>query len=215
MKTVYIPFNMIVDIDSGIIRLLELTQVIPEYPVNKLKSFLLKRVNINPIPEYNKLRDLNIMESAYDVIMDKHYDKLLPLSLLTDLIAFVSNTHKMGLTNELRITIGCDYEFEMEYIKTISNSFKCDIETCLNMNVDLNSFDYIYIKEFNEYYIDYLINTVKIKAKRLYVADYNFNKIYEGGQYIIDPTLHLLLHNEGNILSTVSLYNKKPSGGNK
>ena len=213
MKTVYIPFNMIVDIDSGLIRLIEKTQNIPEYSINRLKSFLLKRININPIQEYNKIRNIDVLESAYDVILDKYYESILPLSLLTDMIAFVLNTYKLGLTNELRITVGCNYECEMEYMKKISSSIEYSIETVLNEQVDLNTFDYIFIKHLDGYYVDYLMNVVKIKAKRLYVADYNFNKIYENDEYMIDPELHLILSTTGNILSTVSVYNKKPSGG--
>ena len=39
---VYIPFNMIVDTDFGIIRIIEFFNQLPKYDNNQVKSFLLK-----------------------------------------------------------------------------------------------------------------------------------------------------------------------------
>jgi hypothetical protein len=212
MKKVYIPFNMIIDTDFGLIRLLEKTQNLKQFSVNKLKSFLIKRNSVNPITDYRKITNVNISDAAYDRVLDKYYDKVLLESTVTDLIAFVINTHKLGLTDELSIVVGCDFQSEIDFLDKISTSIEYNIETCLTEETDLNEYDYIFIKHFDECYIDYLINVVKLKAKRIYVADYNFNKIYENGEYIFDPELHLLLNSEGNILSSVTLYNKKPGG---
>ena len=41
---VYVPFNTIVDIDFGVIRVIESVIGITEYPTNKLKSFLLNNI---------------------------------------------------------------------------------------------------------------------------------------------------------------------------
>ena len=41
----YIPFNMIIDTDVGIIRLVERLYDLSEYPINSLKSFLLRRAS--------------------------------------------------------------------------------------------------------------------------------------------------------------------------
>ena len=92
---VYIPFNMIIDTDFGMIRLIEKIHNLSEYPVNKLKSFLLKREYENPIPEYNKVRQINMSEYAYDILLDKYYNMLLSLSTETDMISFVINTYKI------------------------------------------------------------------------------------------------------------------------
>ena len=207
---VYIPFNMVVDIDFGIIRLFEKLNDLPERPVNKLKSFLLKRENENPIPSYCVLKQIEYPERLYETIMEKHYEKALKLSGLTDILSFVINTHKLGLSNEMEITIGCNYESDIEYLKSILSSLNYTIDMELNIKIKLNDFDYIFVKVLDEYYVDYLENN-KIHGKRLYVADYGFNTLVdeESQTVIIDPVLHLRLESMGNVVSTISIYNKK------
>lgn len=207
---VYIPFNMIVDIDFGIIRLVEKLNKLPEYSTNKLKSFLLKRENENPIPIYSALRQIEIDDSLYGTIMENHYDKVLKLSGMTDILSFVINTHKLGLSNEMEITIGCNYESDIEYLKSKLSSLNYSIDMELNTNIKLDNFDYIFVKVLDEYYVDYLENN-KINGKRLYVADYGFNTLVdeESQSIIIDPVLHLRLESMGNVVSTISIYNKK------
>ena len=87
---------------------------------------------------------------------------------------------------------------------------------CLNTDIVLNDFDCIFTKFIDNYYVDYLLDTVQIKGKRIYVADYNFNTIYDDEHelVIIDPEIHIRLESEGNIISLVTLYNKKQNGGN-
>lgn len=208
---VYIPFNMIVDTDFGIIRLIEKVQDIPEYPINKLKSFLLKRENENPVLGYNRIRELDLPESTYNVILQKYYKSVLPLSQLTDMVSFVLNTYKLGLYNEVEIIVGCDLDCEVEFLKIITSKLDYNIDIQLNTRLDLNRFDCIFTKYFDEYYVDYLINNLKISGKKIYVADYNFNTLYddETQQYMIDPLLHMELESKGNIVYLVSLYNKK------
>lgn len=208
---VYIPFNMIIDTDFGIIRVIEKLNKITEYSTNKLKSFLLKRYNENPIPEYCKLRNLDSSEYLYDFILQKSYDKILRISTLTDMISFVINTYKLGLYNEVNIMIGCDYESEIEYLKSLLSSLDYDIDMSLNTDINLNDYDCIFTKYLDEHYVNYLINTVKIEKKRIYVADYNFNSLYDedSNQRIISPLLQIPLEANGNIIHLVSLYNKK------
>lgn len=209
---VYIPFNMIVDTDFGIIRLTEKLNNISEYSVNQIKSFLLKRYFENPVPEYCQLRKLdNTSEYLYDVLLSKFYEKILPKSTLTDMIAFVINTYKLGLANEVNIIVGCDYECEIDYLKSILSSIDYDIEMDLNANINLNDYDCIFTKYIDEFYVEYLVENVKLEGKRIYVADYNFNTLYddESKERIISPVLQIPLESNGNIIHLVSLYNKK------
>lgn len=209
---VYIPFNMIVDTDFGIIRLTEKLNKLPEYSVNKTKSFLLKRYFENPVPEYCKLRELDInSEYLYDILLSNFYEKVLHQSTLTDMISFVINTYKLGLANEINIVVGCDHEYEIEFLKTILASIDYDIDMELNININLNDYDCIFTKYIDEFYVEYLIENVKLKGKRIYVADYNFNTLYddESKERIISPVLQIPLESNGNILHLVSIYNKK------
>ena len=208
---VYIPFNMIVDTDFGIVRILENMNKIPEYSANQIKSFLLKRYNINVIPEYSMLRDISADEYLYDMILQNFYDKLLPVSGLTDMVSFIINTYKLGLYNDVNIMVGCNYDSEIEYLKSILSSIDYDIDMSLNMDINLNDYDCIFTKYIDEFYVDHLVNRVKIKGKRIYVADYNFNTLYddETNERIINPLLQIPLEANGNIVHLVSLYNKK------
>jgi len=209
--SIYIPFNMIIDIDSGVLRLIEKVEKIDELPNNKLKSFLLRRHNENPILEYCKLRDINVLESTYDIILEKFYKAAINLSLKTDLIGFIINTYKLGVSNEVIITVGCNNEYEIEYINSVLSSFKIKVNAVLSEKIDLNEYDCIFTKVMDEYYLEYLTDIVKIHGKKIYVADYMFNTINdtEKGIYAIDPAIHIKLESNGNILFFVSVYNKK------
>lgn len=209
---VYIPFNMIVDTDFGIIRLTEKLNKLPEYSVNKMKSFLLKRYFEDPVPEYCKLRELDInSEYLYEILLSKFYEKVLRQSTLTDMISFVINTYKLGLANEVNIVVGCDHECEIEYLKSILSSIDYDIDMELNININLNDYDCIFTKYIDEFYVEYLVDNIKLEGKRIYVADYNFNTLYddESKERIISPEFQIPLESDGNILHLVSLYNKK------
>ena len=208
----YIPFNMIVDTDFGIIKFTEKYFNISEYSKNKLKSFLIHRTGENPIPEYCDLRKLDKEKagSLYETMIERYYSAVLKLSNMTDILSFVINTYKLGFSNDLEITIGCNTEEEMNFLKKSLSSLKFTITMVLNKDINLNDFEYIFTKYLDSYYIDYLINN-KIKAKRLYVANYGFNTIVdeESGTTIIDPVLHMRLESEGFVVNTISVYNKK------
>lgn len=211
---VYIPFNMIVDTDFGIIRFYEKYKEIPEYPKNKLKAFLINRKEENPLLEYRELRKLDLSDitenNLYSLMIQNHYESILKLSNLTDLLALVINTHKLGLANEMEITIGCNSEEEINFFKSITSSLKYSIITKLNSSLKLNDFDYIFIKVLDKYYTEYLLNN-NISGKRLYVANYRFNTLVdeERNETIIDPEIHMSLESEGDVISLISIYNKK------
>lgn len=214
---IYIPFNMLIDTDFGIIRIVEKITKIDSYPVNKIKSFLLNRENQNPIYEYRNERDIICSSYIYDLILKKYYEKVLPISELTDLILFVINTYKLGVSSEMEITIGCNEKCEIDYLTKVLSSFNYPLNIEENINIKLNEFDSIFIKYLDEDYADYLLEVAKLSAKKIYVADYKFNTIYdkENDTRIIDPIIHMKLESEGNMLYTVSLYNKKPKGDKK
>lgn len=208
----YIPFNMIVDTDFGVVRYTERYFNISEYPINKLKSFLLHRTEENPIPEYCDLRKLDKekIDGLYEEMLEKYYSSVLKFSNMTDLLSFIINTYKLGLSNDMEITIGCNTEEELEFFNRSVSSLNFTITTVLNESINLNDFDYIFTKYLDTYYVDYLFNN-KIHAKRLYVANYGFNTLLdeETGYQMIDPVLHMRLESEGFVVNTISLYNKK------
>ena len=208
---VYIPFNMIVDTDFGVIRFVEDVNRLSEYPVNKLKSFLINRESENPIPEYCELRNVYCVAS-YNLLMEteKFYNAILKLSKVTDIMSLVINTHKLGLASEMDIIIGCNTEMEIQHLKDILSKLRYGIKIELNSNIKLNDFDYVFTKCLDEYYVEYLISN-GINRKRLYVADYKFNTIIdpESKKVGINPELHMELESHGIIVSTISIYNKK------
>lgn len=206
----YIPFNMIVDTDVGVLRLVERIHKLPEYSVNKMKSFLIKRENEDPIPEFSNLRKINSSDGLYGIMLESRYQGVLNASGMTDILSFVINTYKLGLSNEMQITIGCNRKMEIEYLKSKLSSLNYSIDMQLNKDIKLNDFDYIFTKVLDQYYVDYLENN-KIQGKRLYVADYRFNTLIdeESQSVIIDPIQHMRLESMGIIVSTISIYNKK------
>lgn len=209
----YIPFNMIIDTDYGVIQVIDEVQEIPHLNKNQIKSFLLNRRNENLISEYNKIRNIQLIESAYDLILDDHYKLVLSLSEITDIIGFVINTHKFGLTRDLKITVGCDLDVEREFIqqKLQGIAFNC----VMNSDIKLDQFDYIMAKSLDESYADYLLDVENLEGKRIYVADYHFNTLYseETHEHIIDPFVQMKFESKGNILCLITPYNKKINGG--
>lgn len=206
----YIPFNMIIDTDAGVVRVAEKMHNIPEYPVNKLKSFLLNRTDINPLPEYAKLRKVEIPDYAYNSIITVGYPSVLALSFITDILAFVINTYKLGYSNDINITIGCDNPQEIEHLKKVLSNLEFSLNITLNSKLDLNDFDYIFTKYINEFYVDDIVNNKKLTAKRLYISDHKLNTLSdENGNKIIDIQYHIPLESNGIVLNLISIYNKK------
>lgn len=206
----YIPFNMILDTDVGVIRLVEKLHNLSEYPINKLKAFLLNREDINPVPEYAKLREVNIPDYVYETIITKGYPSVLKLSKVTDILVFVMNTYKLGLSNEMQITIGCDTQDEVDCLTRKLSKLDYTLDIRLNNELKLDDYDYIMSKYINEYYVDNLINNKKLRGKRLYISDHKFNvMIDEDGNKIIDLEYHIPLESAGIILSLITIYNKK------
>lgn len=208
----YIPFNMIVDTDVGVIRVVERLNKLTEYPINKLKSFLLRREDINPVPEYCKLRGVEMTEEAYGLILTKGYPSVLKLSKVTDILAFVINTYKLGLSNEMEITIGCDMQEEIDCLMKKLSKLDYSLDIRLNSELNLNDFDYIFNKYIDENYVKDLLENKKISGKRLYISDHDFNVLIDGdGNRIIDLEYHVPLESNGIVLSLISIYNK-PKG---
>lgn len=206
----YIPFNMIVDTDVGVLRLVEKINKLPEYSVNKIKSFLIKRENEDPIPEFSTLRKIQSSDGLYGIMLESRYQGVLNASGMTDILSFVINTYKLGLSNEMEIIIGCNRELEIEYLKSKLSALNYSFDMQLNKDIKLKDFDYIFTKVLDQYYVDYLESN-DIRGKRLYVADYRFNTLIdeESQSVIIDPIQHMRLESMGIIVSTISIYNKK------
>ena len=143
-------------------------------------------------------------------IITKGYSTVLKLSKVTDILAFVMNTYKLGLSNEMEITIGCDMPEELEYLKKKLSKLEYSLDIRLNSELKLNDFDYIFNKYINEDYVKDLIENKKIRGKRLYISDHNFNVfIDQDGNKIVDLEYHIPLESNGIVLSLISIYNKK------
>ena len=101
----YIPFNMIIETDVGVLKSIEKVNNLPEWSINKFKSFLIKREEMNPLPEYCKLRNIEYEDGIYEMIINKFYKKVVELSIPTDLLSFVINTYKLGISKSFIITV--------------------------------------------------------------------------------------------------------------
>lgn len=206
----YIPFNMIVDTDFGIIRIIEKLYNIQEYPIDKIKSFLLKRKNENPVPEYCNLRGIENQDYLYSMIIIDYYKLVLKLSKMTDILSFVINTYKLGLSNDMEITIGCETPDEVNHLIQKLSKLNYSLDIRLNDEINLDDYEYIFNKYINEDYVNYFLKEKKLKGKRLYISDHDLNVLIDDdGNRIIDPLYHIPLESNGIILSLISIYNRK------
>lgn len=212
---VYIPFDIIVDTDFGIIRMINKLNGLESKNINKIKSFLIKRTNPNPVEEYCELESVTKQDITYDEFYNKmmskeHYRYILLMSEFTDMLSFIINTSKLGLNSEVFITIACNNEEEVNYLSSKLSKLKMTPDIRLSKDIDINDYEYIFVKYLNDNYIKNLEDN-GIRGKRLYVADYGFNTIYdeEIDANIVLPMYHIALESLGIAVCTVSLYNKK------
>lgn len=177
-QNLLIPFNCLVDIDFGMIKLIEnefldsdyIDRSIYKYSDNQITYILLNRLYENALSvvmmEYNDFLESNIYGS--------YKSKILSLSRYTDIINILITTKKLNLLN---ITILCRDLQEEQFIRKHIMSFNENIRIIINDDIAKINFDL-----YNTIFIDRISNLEKIKNNiplnniYLYKARYNLEK---------------------------------------
>ena len=186
---VLIPFNMMVDIDMGLIKLLEFEYNNDEYfeqgilnAPEEIQQYLLNnRTDRNPLSIVFKKDDPELMEDLYNQFMEKEYQNILELSCNTALVN-IADTLKTTMDQIIRITVLCKSKTEENLLKLR----KIPLFRTLIMYpeaIDLSKYDTLYIKDIND--LDKFKKN--IFKKNIYVANYGFNIIKDPEQ--VSPLL--------------------------
>ena len=121
---VLVPFNLIVDTDMGLIKLLEFDYSNTEYfhegilnTEEENQQYLLNtRNNRNPLSIVFKKDDPELMDDLYKQFIEKEYDNILQLSCNTSL-ANLANALREDISQVIRLTILCQSKAEENIIK--------------------------------------------------------------------------------------------------
>lgn len=211
--TPIIPFNLIVDTDFGLIRMIDkmyhntdtFYSSLLSMPDKNLIYLLYHRKNENPLYIVSKDKeDLETMNSYYDQFIESEYVKILKYSCTTS----IHNLIKLSLTTDgvIKPCILCRNNLEKEFLSKIDKDTfsKCAIEISQLEYLNLNGFDPIYVKNYK----DAIKSYKTLLGKNIYVAGYRFN-MYEDESMkepMLNPDIYKVLGNANEIKIT-SIYN--------
>lgn len=212
---VLIPFECIVDIDMGLIKLLKFEYRNPEYffkgildgPDDCIEYELINRKNRNPlsIPTNMSKVDDETIGNWYQQFIEKEYTKIMELSTSTSLADLVKlssfNTDKV-----LRTTILCSNDEEANIVRKRSYG-ETTIVVDTNDTFDMTKYDAVYLKDV--YDIEQYTGVI---GKTIYVANYAFNMLDndESDDVVLDYT-PLIKYLDDNEIRVYTVYNLDPT----
>lgn len=180
--TALIPFDMVLDVEVGLIRLIKY-----EYSNNKVfdqvilsndnniffKDILSKRKNKNPLTviatdEYKN--NLSLLDELYTQFMEREYKEILELSPPTSLFDMI-NISMVYRSSGISCSIWCKSILEhKEYTSRLGARCRSIIDEPLAKNIELAVFGNIYIHDYPD-----ILNFLNLKGKNIFVSNYRYN----------------------------------------
>lgn len=176
-----IDFEMLVNVDYGIIKLIKRDYNNGEYIdldyLDKVKdSVLISELYLrdyeNPLELVLKDDYINQADGLLNQIYKEKYKDVLDLSVMTNvssLMQMYTNGQYMS-NDEFSVTVLCKNLIEEHYIK-LKNPEYNTLVVSDKKKVDVNMYDYFYIKNFKD-----LLDYNRLLKKNLYIARYGFNR---------------------------------------
>ena len=180
MVTSTVPFNMIVDTDLGLWKLIQdqypninffYQGLIYERDLNFMKYFMVSRLDKNPLKSLMKPDYISQADSLYDEFMDTKYDEILKLSENTGIFELICRSK--GVNDVMRFTVLCKDQREVDEVLKRFSRYKVKVSTIIYEDlkkVDISSYGSIYIKDIHDFF---LYN--KVEGKNVIVGNYGFN----------------------------------------
>ena len=178
ITNILVPFNLLIDIDMGLIKLVQYDYHNTEYFYEGMMNAdevsqqyaLVTRTNKNPLSILTKEEiDQETIDELYKQFMEKEYDQILELSSNTMISNFIFTLNKSNNSDIIRITALCNSQKEVDLLKYREiNVYKTIIGSA--KDVSLSSIDTIIVKD-----IDDLDNFRYLHMMNIYIADYWFN----------------------------------------
>lgn len=211
---VLVPFELMIDTDMGLIKLLEFDYNNDEYfypgilnAGEEAQQYLLNtRKNKNPLSIACKKDDQELIDDLYNQFMEKEYDQILMLSCNTNLVD-LANVLKISADQVIRLTVLCKDIREKKLLEhrkiSLFRTLVCNYEA-----VDLSKYDTIYVKDAQD--LDKFKKS--IFRKNIYIANYGFNVTMDPERVMpLLPEETLYKYGGMNELYVVSVYQFDPN----
>lgn len=206
---VLIPFDMVIDIDCGLLKYIEFNKNDPNYfrtlllkvDDNSYKHLLVNRPTHNPISMIYRedVLTLDDINELYNQFMKQKYDDILKLSPDTDLFNLLLKANTMD--NALLYTVLCKDEKQKHLFEQRKGKAHEIIVLEENLDsLDTSKYGHIYVKYFED-----ALEFNDLKNKTIYVANYNFNMEEIEGNIIPKPEIALEIM-EDNLIKTIDVY---------
>lgn len=208
LLTPLIPFNVIVETDVGLLSLiykeyLDEDVFDPSYfekkTVKQMVLDLYRRKDKNPLSLCIREEYKDMQDEFYAQFMEREYDKILDLSVITEMYRVVSSFNN---EYEIQTTILCNRDEERDLMLSEPVTKKCDI-------VMYESLKLPEILRHNQFYFKSLDDTIPfakhLKNKTIYIADYGFNVDDEGKLPQDDIVPFMSFHNDVRLIDVFNM----------
>lgn len=209
---VLIPFNLLIDTDMGLIKLIEYEYHNDEYfwpgmidCDDTLKQFsLLSRTDPNPLSVVMKSEDPELQQDLYSQFMEKEYSSILKLSSNTSLCG-ISSILRTSIDKSVRVTALCKTQEEADLIKKrhipVENIILGEPET-----ISLDKYNVLFLKDVED-----IRKYKNVDGKEIYIANYGFNMVIEPDEeQPLLPMEVLYDYASSNEFSLISVYTFRP-----
>ena len=195
---VLIPFNMIIDTEMGLLKLIQFDYNNTEYfypgIINGDDTFkkyvLLTRNERNPLCVAVKDEKMDCADDLYKQFMEKEYNSILQLSPPTAL-RDVGSILRTSIDKVVKINILCETDDEIELLVNRQISYD-DIVKGTPETISISQYNVLFVKDTKD-----LTRYKDVEGKEIYVADYEFNVLR-------DPNNEDLLINPEYIFDYIS-----------
>lgn len=208
--TPLIDFSLILDIDFGILNLIDRKYLDRDtfsvdwfnkhHKIKDMVYALATRDHWNPL-SLCSLKSEEENESLYFEFIGKeeYYKKVLELSMVTEIYNLIE---KFNISGDIQTTIYCESELEVKALKSLNATKNLDI--LLDPKpLDLVKYNQIYIKDTNSRSLASLVSQY-CKNKSIYIANYPYNK--DGDNIKQDENI-AALEIYRNLLRLIDVYN--------
>ena len=209
MVTSTVPFDMIIDTDLGLWKLIQdqypndnffYQGMIYERDLNFMKYIMVIRKDKNPLKSILKPDYIKNADSLYGQFMKEKYDDILSLSTNTGIYDLICRSKSVN--DVLKFTVLCKSQKEVDEVRRRFKKHDIDIKTILYNDlseIDISSYGSIYIKDINDFFL-----YRNVGGKNVIVGNYGFN--LEAGianSPLLEPSAEI---SKLNVLQLVDMY---------
>lgn len=209
---VLVPFDLVVDVDMGLVKVIQFEYPNPEFFKMDLitgteemqQLLMMSRETLNPLCSIVKDPENPEIDDIYQQFLDKEYETIRRLGSNTDLSRLIVATQVYDKNTNLRFTIACKSQYEVDILhKRSIPTYRTITEPDMS-KIDIKPYDIIYVKNI---YDLYSYDKRSLTKKTIYVANYGFNILFDTDGSPIIPESIIREFGSENEFYIFSLYN--------